>query len=56
MIDRPRYKTWHVWTSDPTPVRHDDVHLDCGESVGVAVGNRRIVISVDGGAEHSAHC
>ena len=48
MIDRPSYKTWHVWTSDSIHVRqHDDVHLDLGESVGIVIGNRRIVVSVD---------
>ena len=47
MIDRPSYKTWHVWTSESTPVRHDDVQLDVGESVGIVVGGRRLVISVD---------
>ena len=47
MIDRPLYKTWHVWCEKSTPTTHQDVRLSEGESVGVVIGNRRIVVSVD---------
>ena len=47
MIDRPLYKTWHVWSAKSTPTTHQDVRLCEGESVGVVIGNRRIVVSVD---------
>jgi hypothetical protein len=47
MFDRPKYNTYHVWSAKTATVRHDDVHLDEGESVGIVIGNRRIVVSVD---------
>lgn len=52
MFDRPKfdkylYTTVHRLYDEEQPRVHEDVELKAGEKVGLVIGNRRIVVSVD---------
>ena len=53
MFDRPKkfgeyfYTTIHRFCGEEQPRVHEDVELEPGEKVGLVIGNRRIVVSVD---------
>lgn len=48
MFDRPSSHIWQVFNeSFMQPKKHDDVVLDDGECVGIVIGDRRYVVSVD---------
>lgn len=48
MFDRPSSLIWQVFhESWQEPKKHDDVVLDDGECVGIVIGDRRYVVSVD---------
>ena len=52
MFDRPKfgkcfYTTVHKFWDEDAPRIHEDVELRPGEKVGLVIGNRRIVVSVD---------
>ena len=52
MIDRPKfskymYATVHKFSDEDEPRIHDDVELNPGEKVGLVIGNKRYVFSLD---------
>lgn len=52
MFDRPKFDkylwtTVHKFCDEERPRVHEDVELEPGEKVGLVIGNRRIVVSVD---------
>ena len=52
MFDRPKFDkylwtTVHKFCDEEQPRVHEDVELEPGEKVGLVIGNRRIVVSVD---------
>lgn len=52
MFDRPKFgkylwTTVHKFCDEEQPRIHEDVELKPGEKVGLVIGNRRIVVSVD---------
>lgn len=50
MFDRPKfdfYTTIHKFWDEDEPRIHDDVELKPGEKVGLVIGNKRYVFSLD---------
>ena len=59
MFDRPKfdkyfYTTVHRFLDEDEPRIHDDVELKPGEKVGLVIGNKRYVFSLDYAGKLSA--